>query len=690
MRVGPSSILVLACLVCASRARAEEAPEVSVKAKRPSLEKKANAALPIVVVGPKEIERLNGRTAGDLLDRIPGVVAEGPTNQRDRAASVRIRGFEPHYTLVLIDGERTTSSNGKGTFDLSQIPAESIERIEVVKGPMAVIWGSDAIGGAVNVVTRGEPEKSRAVLRASYGSFDTLTFAALGQAKLSWGWATLSTRRETSDGWTDEHDLDRKLRQITAKSDARGTTRHHALLDVGWKPGKEHVLRLRFRWFDGLGHIRKISELYAERGTTLGLEHKTDLDPTLEWSYRPGKKIELKTTLHAYRHVRAQSESRTADLWSSGRHVGALETADADRITDGLAGATSILRVERGAHLLTVLGTARWEWRTSDNLRGRVERDPNGLIVTDADFRDPSKIYSKDQSVVAIAVQDVIRPIPELSWAIGARGERHSRWGPFLAPATTLTAHAGGGVFVRYGVGAGVKTPWLDAIARPPIPDLDVSASKWVQGNPDLRPERSVAQEVAIGWITDDDDAPWALRTSIAAFRNDFRDKIQKEILEDWAGSGLPLEREVNIGRARTTGVELEAIARIGKRLHVGGNTTLLGSRNLSYGGPLDRTPRRTANLRAQWDVPKIATKLSVTWRYIGPADRVDAMGRPVEPGVQPALSVVDVFAQKKLGEHAGAFVQVFNALSSKWDRDGDGDTDIPPVNVIVGIEGSL
>jgi outer membrane cobalamin receptor len=178
---------------------------------------------------------------------VPGVQGEGPHNQRDRVQQVRIRGFEPEYTLVLLDGERAASRDARGTFDLSAIPAESIERIDVVRGPLALLLGGDAIGGTVDVVTAGPVRELGGQLSAGYGSFDT--YGGHGRLALPWTGGSLSlfSSAERSDGWSDEYELDRTLRRITSHEDARGTFRTENSAALTLSPAKEHELNERAR-----------------------------------------------------------------------------------------------------------------------------------------------------------------------------------------------------------------------------------------------------------------------------------------------------------------------------------------------------------------------------------------------------------------------------------------------------------
>jgi outer membrane receptor for ferrienterochelin and colicins len=118
----------------------------------------------------EEIQKTNAQTAGDALRWVPGVEIKSNGFARE---SVSIEGLPDKYTLVLIDGQRQTGRHANA-IDLSNIPAEMIDRIEVIKGPSSVLYGSEAVAGVVNIITRKGAEKSYFDGSASYGTGNTV------------------------------------------------------------------------------------------------------------------------------------------------------------------------------------------------------------------------------------------------------------------------------------------------------------------------------------------------------------------------------------------------------------------------------------------------------------------------------------------------------------------------------------
>ncbi|OOE78551.1 hypothetical protein BZG25_11785 [Salinivibrio sp. ML198] len=116
----------------------------------------------------QDIARLQARSLVDVLRTVPSIeIAQ--SGGRGQIASIFMRGTESDHSLVLIDGMRMASSI-KGSVDFNQIPVNSIERIEIIRGARATLYGSSAIGGVINIITK--TNKERANVSATVGSLD--------------------------------------------------------------------------------------------------------------------------------------------------------------------------------------------------------------------------------------------------------------------------------------------------------------------------------------------------------------------------------------------------------------------------------------------------------------------------------------------------------------------------------------
>lgn len=160
---------------------------------------RAQLGTAVTVITGEDLERQQVRHAADALRSLPGV-SVSRTGSPASLTQVRIRGAEANHTLVLIDGiEANVGSHG--AFDFSNLTSEDIERIEVIRGPQSALYGSNAIGGVINIVTKRGGGPLSVTARAEGGSFGTKS----GAARVSGGngrvWGAATVQHLNSDGF---------------------------------------------------------------------------------------------------------------------------------------------------------------------------------------------------------------------------------------------------------------------------------------------------------------------------------------------------------------------------------------------------------------------------------------------------------------------------------------------------------
>jgi vitamin B12 transporter len=181
--VRPSFLLRFSLISCAggaalAQAQVADSPEpIVVTATRiPTPEEQVASS--ITVVSAEDIAARQVRTLPDLLQQVPGlnvVQTGGPGGQ----TSVFMRGTNSNHTKVLVDGiDLSDPSNPTGAFDFGQFLTQDIERVEILRGPQSGLYGSDAIGGVINIITKTGQGPAQFNARVEAGSFDTFNQAA--------------------------------------------------------------------------------------------------------------------------------------------------------------------------------------------------------------------------------------------------------------------------------------------------------------------------------------------------------------------------------------------------------------------------------------------------------------------------------------------------------------------------------
>ena len=129
----------------------------------------------ITVISSEEIRKTNPGSLVDALRMVPGLDLS-ETGGPGSSTNLRLRGANSGQTLVLIDGMRLNDpSAGSGEFDFSTVPSGLIDRIEVLRGPQSALYGSDAMGGVVNIITKRGKGPLTTFAQIEGGSYGTLS-----------------------------------------------------------------------------------------------------------------------------------------------------------------------------------------------------------------------------------------------------------------------------------------------------------------------------------------------------------------------------------------------------------------------------------------------------------------------------------------------------------------------------------
>ena len=181
--------LALACTLiltsALSKAYSEEVKTKGIEVTATRVERDLlQVPVSVSVVSEKQIKKSGASTIGDLLKDVPGVEVNNDGSQGLKC--IGIRGEDAYRTLVLVDGQKISEHKSMSGTPMLIDPA-SVERIEVIKGPNSVLYGSDAIGGVINIITKKNADKPfTADIAAGYdGSGDAWRESAGVSGKVS-------------------------------------------------------------------------------------------------------------------------------------------------------------------------------------------------------------------------------------------------------------------------------------------------------------------------------------------------------------------------------------------------------------------------------------------------------------------------------------------------------------------------
>ncbi|KAF1367863.1 MAG: catecholate siderophore receptor CirA [Yokenella regensburgei] len=566
-----ASALSFALPVVAASADENETLVVTASATEQSVK---DAPASISVITEEDLQRRPVNNLKDVLKDVPGVQL---TNEGDNRKGVSLRGLDSSYTLILVDGKRVNSRNvvfRHNDFDLNWIPVDAIERIEVVRGPMSSLYGSDALGGVVNIITKKVGTKWTSTLSA-----DT----------------TIQEHRDRGDTWNGQFYTSGPLVDGLLGMKAYGSFS---------KRGKD-------------------DQQLSNSGTeTPRIEGFTSRDGNVEFAWTPNENNDITA---GYGFDRQDRDSDSLDKnrierqnyslshngrWDVGNSEIRVYGEKVDNKNPGNSGQiTSESNTLDGKYVLPLgminqMVTFGGEWR-HDKLKDPVNLTSNSGGSTSA-------------SQYALFLEDEWRIFEPLALTTGIRMDDHDTYGDHWSPRAYLVYTATDTVTVKGGWATAFKAPSLLQLS----PDWATNSCRGscrIVGSKDLKPETSESFELGLyysgeeGWLE-------GVQGSITAFQNNVEDMINVNRTSDaseapgypnfagWYtgsnGKRIPVFSYYNVDKARINGVETELKIPLGEEWKLTTNYTYTDGRDLSNGGnkPLKERPFHTANGRVDWN----------------------------------------------------------------------------------------
>ena len=557
-----------------------------------------DAPASISVITQQDLQRKPVQNLKDVLRDVPGVQL---TNEGDNRKGVSIRGLSSSYTLILVDGKRVNSRNAvfrHNDFDLNWIPVDAIERIEVVRGPMSSLYGSDALGGVVNIITKKIGQKWTGTLSA-----DT----------------TIQEHRDRGDTYNGQFFTSGPLIDGVLGMKAYGSLAKRAKDDP--------------------------QSSSNATGETPRIEGFTSRDGNVEFAWTPNENHDFTA---GYGFDRQDRDSDSLDRnrlerenyslshngrWDIGNSELKFYGEKVDNKNPGQSGTiTSESNAIDGKYVLPLgminqLVTFGGEWR-HDKLKDPVNLSSGG--------------QSTSASQYALFIEDEWRIIEPLALTTGIRMDDHQTYGDHWSPRAYLVYNATDTVTVKGGWATAFKAPSLLQL-NPDWTTNSCRGSCSIVGNPDLKPETSESFELGLyyrgeeGWLEN-------VEGSITTFQNNVDDMIDVLCTSSaseapgypnfvgWKtvnGKRVPIFRYFNVNKARIKGVETEVKIPFGDEWKLTVNYTYNDGRDLSNGGdkPLQTLPFHTANGTLDWK-PLDDWSFYVTANYTGQQRAVSATGK--------------------------------------------------------------
>jgi vitamin B12 transporter len=568
----------------------------------------------VSVVTAEDIEERGITQAVEALRAMPGVAvsrAGGPGGQ----TVIRLRGTEARHVLVLIDGVRVDQAQ-QGTFYFEGLQAADIERIEVVRGPQSVFFGSNTIGGVVSITTRRAHEPgTRGRTGIEIGSDGTIGIEAGIETRGARGGLAVSGVARTEGGFdisgTPGGDIDgMQNRTLNVAGDWQ--------LTDDWRIGFTARARRQRAEFDPAGPFGGAPVVDGDRH---GETREQMASVFGEGDLMDGR---LRLTLRASRFVTDNA------IFA----VGAQTSGDRTR------------RTELGARAVWALGDA--------TVATAAHTLSFGIDHTIEDYRatffppldpwfDPALLDLRSRANTGLAMEYRGELAPGLELQLGLRRDLNDGFANFTTWTSALSyALPESGTRLRASAGTGVQNPTF-------LQQFGYAPSSFV-GNPALQPEQSR------GWDIGIDQSLGGGQTTLSA--SYFHTRITNAI--DYDFTGFPSVTSINLpGVSMRRGVEVSLDSQVTRTLRLRGSYTYTDARSPA-GVRLIRRPMHEAGLTLDWQARE-ATRLSLEARHVAGILDTNFNAWPSVTGPLPDFTLVHLSASHMLTDRLELTGRVYN-----------------------------
>ena len=566
----------------------------------------------VTVITRDDIDSRQARYVSDLLRAVPGF-AVSHSGVVGSQTQVRVRGSEANHLLVLIDGVRANDPATGDEFRWEYLSTANVERIEIVRGPQSAVWGSDAIGGVVHIITRAGSEVFAFDGYLEGGSENTRNGALSGRfSGDDWSLA-LAAEQLATDGFNIS-------RNGNERDDADITT---ASLNAGFQPSDALVIDLSLRTVDAY------SQFDAVDWVVTGLPADSDVATDTTQNY-----AHLRTTIGA-----AEGRAR--------HHLGARYFDSNNRnLVDGVGdSSTASDRTSLAYQTDFRLG--------EDTLSLAVEHEVTGFRQRGAViFDDPNQDQEMDVTSVVIDYQG--RGPDPITWLLSARYDDSSDFDDIVTGRVSLAWQLSATTTLRGSIGTGQKTPtFIERFGYFP---------QSFRGNRDLKPETSTSYDIGI------DRQLGAVALQLNLFLQDLDDEINGFFCPDpWPAPCTAVNMD---GTSRRSGVEAGAKWTASEGFGLGLSYTYTDAEDADSATEL-RRPRHSGSVYADYRFLDQRGQISLAADYGGARQDVFFPPWPNPPEIVTLDDywLISLTAQYRVSDAVAVFARAGNLLDTEYEQ---------------------
>ncbi|MFM6907506.1 MAG: ligand-gated channel protein [Acinetobacter tjernbergiae] len=595
------------------------------------------AAASISVLTQEEINKKAYRDVTDALKDVPGVVVTGGGSSSD----ISIRGMGSAYTVIMVDGKKVNTRSVRPNSDNSGIEQGwlpnigAIERIEVIRGPMSGLYGSDAMGGVINIITKKAGNEWTGSIKLDTTLQENSNSGNVYQSNVYIAGPLIAKLLSfKANGLYSQRDEDEiyggySKQRIRAGGAAFSLT-----------PNDDHTIDLEYQ--------RSIQNRDATVGKSISPVQTGRNPPTnsLTDYYRTEYSLTHRGKIGA---IETHSYIQREENDNPSRNMEAINTTF-----------NSINKIDFDRHSLSFGGMY---------LKEELEDKGNQLSIGGA-----RPVSNLDRYSWALFAENAWNIVDDFTLTSSLRLDKDEKFGDHWSPKVygiwTLDDHW----IIKGGVSTGYKTPALRATVAEWGQATGGGQSKGViVGNPDLKPEKSVNYEFSFNW-----DSLDRLTAGLTLFNSEFKDKITEirtcqgtsgSLSCDWLGEKFDfVSLRENVDKANMRGAEATFGWNFLPNVNVSANYTFTDTEQKSgvnSGKPLNEMPKHMFNTTADWE---ISDQFSSWGRVNYRSKTSDYLSRTTMAKGKPAYTMVDVGVNYKPTQNIAVAAGIYNLFDKEID----------------------
>lgn len=560
-----------------------------------------DAPASISIITKEELEKKPIKDIGEAIGDIPGVDV---TMNKTGTYDFSIRGFGSSYTLVLIDGKRQSVANGfydngfSGSESGYLPPLSMIERIEVIRGPASTLYGSDAVGGVINIITKKNPDKTEANIE-----FNTL----LQQHSNHYGNAGGFNAYVATPLIEDTLSISARLKYYDkATSDLKWPT--PVWNSSQQKPDNYQIASHSPGAFTSLGFGSRLNWTVNDKNNIY-----FDIERYInEISVNSTSSRAIKSERQLFKDNIVLNHDGSYDFGSTNSYLQYGSTKDKELHSQIWVGEGKVVlpwNLGQYGNLVNTFG-ARIDYEMLKNDQASAGSQIRGKNL--------------DQTTVALYGESEYFITDDLIFTTGLRYIYSDLFDSEFTPRVYLVYHLNDNIALKGGVSKGYKTPATKELTNG---YYNYANNNAYFGNPDLKPEESINYELGVDFRIFD-----FAHYSITGFITDFTNQISSEDLTGMqngisCSNGTVCTRPINLGKTQTKGIEFAFNTKTYNGFSLNSSYTFMdnrykdGQKNWFGGDRIENLPRHIAMLKLNYERGKFSS-------YIKTRARLDTIAK--------------------------------------------------------------